>query len=80
MAQILSMFSKQFNPLLIDSEPALPEVKPEPTVKFSFNVSAIDGSAFTMEVLAPNVDVATRFVRRYPGIVSFELVRPEGPA
>ena len=80
MAQILGMLSRQVSPLPGKSEPALPEVKPEPLVKYFFNVCAVDGSAFTMEVLAPNADVATRFVRRYPGIVSFDPVRTEGPA
>jgi hypothetical protein len=80
MAQILGILSRQFSPVSGKSEPALPEVKREPLVKYSFNVCAVDGSAFTMEVLAPNADVATRLVRRYPGIVSFEPARPEGPA
>jgi hypothetical protein len=33
-----------------------------------------------MEVFAPNADVATRFIKRYPGIVSFDPVPPEGQA
>jgi hypothetical protein len=78
MAQILGMLSKQFSPLPGKREPVLPEVQTEPLVKYSFNVCAIDGSAFTMDVLAPNAEVATRFVRRYPGIVSFDPVGPEG--
>jgi hypothetical protein len=79
MAQILSMLSRQLSPS-VKNVPALPEEKPEPLVKYSFNVCAVDGSAFTMEVLAPNADVATRFIKRYPGIVSFDPVPPEGQA
>jgi hypothetical protein len=80
MAQILGILSRQFAAPPVNSEPAQPEIKPEPLVKYSFNVCAIDGSAFTMELLAPNADVATRFIRRYPGLVSFDPVRPEGQA
>jgi hypothetical protein len=80
MAQILGMLSRHFGPLSGKSEPTLPETKPEPLENFSFHVNAVDGSNFTMTVLAANVDVASRFVRRYPGIVSFHLVGPEGSA
>jgi hypothetical protein len=78
MAQILGMLSRQFSPLSGKTEPALPEARPEPLEKYCFHVHAVDGSAFTMEVLAPDADVATRFVKRYPGIVSFEPIGPEG--
>ena len=80
MAQILGMLSKHFHPIPVKSEPVPLQAKPDKLEKFSFHVCAVDGSAFTMDVLAPNAEVASRFVKRYPGILSFDPVQPEGSA
>ena len=79
MAQLFGFLSKQSRPAS-EFTPAPSDGKKEALVKYFFRVSAVDGSAFTMEVLAPNMAVATRLMKRYPGIVSFEPVHPEGQA
>ncbi len=75
MAGILTRLNGDSSPSSRKRESAPIEGIEEPLQKYSFDVCAVDGSAFTMEVLAPNLQVASRFLKRYPGIISFTPIR-----
>jgi hypothetical protein len=64
---------------LREDEETLPEVAAQPLQTYHFNVCAVDGSTFTMAVLASSLDVASRCVKHYPGIVSFEPMPHSSP-